>query len=213
MAPASSATEPDTASVPAITAADRERVYSKIEPGAEHDLWMAAVSGSGQPVVYWQGRPTSARRVVWELDHDPLPRGGRMRSLCGVDLCLRLEHLEPHDTDWQRHPFEVALRAALKHAGLSRKEAARRAGVGGVTIMGWTREGHRPWRDQLQAVAEVLDAPELVELLPSQPRSNAASEIMHVALRRAGLTLEQAAAIAGLTSDQAQGWIVGRRNP
>jgi len=46
------------------------------------------------PHVHIGDRQHYVRRLVWERDHGPIPKGMAVRSTCGQDCCVAPEHLE-----------------------------------------------------------------------------------------------------------------------
>jgi hypothetical protein len=46
------------------------------------------------PRCNYRGRRVMVRRVVWETEVAPLPRGARLAPLCGTINCVRPEHYQ-----------------------------------------------------------------------------------------------------------------------
>ena len=58
-----------------------ERFQTKVQRSGKHHLWTGATDVAGVGQMRVNGKLTTARRVVWELKHGPLPPGAR------VDAC------------------------------------------------------------------------------------------------------------------------------
>lgn len=72
----------------------RRRFEAYVDRSGEHHLWIGAVDaarGTGRFKV--DGRVVRAHRIAWELDHGPLPAGGRVSTCPDHPACVRLEHL------------------------------------------------------------------------------------------------------------------------
>ncbi len=62
-----------------------------------------------------------------------------------------------------QHPFTLALRAALERKGLTLAEACDMAGLGVSAPSRWTRGRNGPFRESLDKLVNVLEAPELLD--------------------------------------------------
>jgi transcriptional regulator with XRE-family HTH domain len=67
-------------------------------------------------------------------------------------------------------PFEVALASALARANMTRRAAARGAGLDEGTIGRWGRGERQPFADQLKKLVAVLGAPELFDTIEARQR-------------------------------------------
>jgi hypothetical protein len=50
-----------------------DRLASRVQRVAGHDLWNGKVDKSGIPVTKHESKTTTVRRLVWMLADDPLP--------------------------------------------------------------------------------------------------------------------------------------------
>ena len=80
------------------------------------------------------GRLTTARRVAWELHHDPLLPGARVRGCDAEPRCVRVDHL----TLTHAHRRRLDRGASVDRA--VRLDARARPGVWTLTV---TTEAHR----------------------------------------------------------------------
>lgn len=72
-----------------------QRFWSKVKTEGPCWLWQGALSGSlgyGQ-FRGFDGRPTFAHRVSWQLRHGEIPEGFMVLHRCDVPRCVRPEHL------------------------------------------------------------------------------------------------------------------------
>ena len=191
--------------------AARDRVYALTEERGGHLIWTGAAPGN-VPTVRWRGRAASARRAVWELERGPLARGERMTSCRFERLCVAVDHLSVRrPPPWHADPFIVALDAASGRAGMTRHEAAARAGLQSQRVRSWIRDGMTPFDDELRALARVLGDPSLEDMIPTKPRGTEARALVWEGLRRKRMTLKAACRAAGVTPGQVQTWISGHR--
>lgn len=56
----------------------RRRFEAKVDRTGEHHLWLGASKADGTGMFKLDGRPVSARRVAWELEHGSLPPQARV---------------------------------------------------------------------------------------------------------------------------------------
>jgi hypothetical protein len=55
-------------------------------------LWRRALS-TGVPTMLWHGRQQGVRRLLWEAEHGPIPKGMFASTSCGIERCVRREHI------------------------------------------------------------------------------------------------------------------------
>ena len=70
------------------------RFWRKVQRTESCWNWTGALR-SGVGVLNVGGLNRYAHVLAWELTHSALPRGTRVRHLCGNRRCVRPEHLEP----------------------------------------------------------------------------------------------------------------------
>lgn len=58
-------------------------------------LWPGSLRSAGYAQVKWQGRPTLAHRVAYELLVGPIPDGLELDHTCNVVRCVNPAHMEP----------------------------------------------------------------------------------------------------------------------
>ena len=90
-----------------------------------------------------------------------------MKHLCGVQLCVRLSHLSMYTPAGLDHPFIQQLEAACARAGITVAKAEQRAGLRRGMTRTWVAKRQTPLPRSVQALIDVLDAPELAGELPS----------------------------------------------
>jgi len=69
------------------------RVAAKIDRSGEHHIWTGATDGRGAGVMSVDGHSTTARRVAWELEREPVPDGAKVMACPEEPACVRLDHL------------------------------------------------------------------------------------------------------------------------
>lgn len=63
------------------------------ELGSCH-IWTATRTTRGYAKFQYEPqRPIEAHKVVWELEHGPVPKGYQIHHLCENKLCVRLSHM------------------------------------------------------------------------------------------------------------------------
>lgn len=74
-----------------------ERIQAKITPVTESGcwLWMGAIGTGGYARVFWQGKNSTAHRVVYQLLRGPISKALTLDHLCRVRCCVNPDHLEP----------------------------------------------------------------------------------------------------------------------
>jgi hypothetical protein len=55
--------------------------------------WLGAKQSAGYGQFFFDGRPTGAHRVSWELEHGPIPNGASVLHICDNPPCVRPSHL------------------------------------------------------------------------------------------------------------------------
>lgn len=58
-----------------------------------HQLWLGAMSHGEYRTVKRDNRQFYVRRLVWEDMHGPIPENMTVRASCGVDRCVKADHL------------------------------------------------------------------------------------------------------------------------
>lgn len=78
-----------------LSAADRERFWSKVwpEPMSGCWLWGGAVSANGNGAFRLSGTTRTAHRAAFELYREPVPDGRVVGQSCGCRLCVNPDHL------------------------------------------------------------------------------------------------------------------------
>jgi|GEM_PF-4409325 len=77
----------------ASTTDDAARFREKIRRTRDaHHLWSGAIHPDGHGVFSHRGSPTLAHRFAWEHAHGPLPRGAKLRNVCGARDCVNPDH-------------------------------------------------------------------------------------------------------------------------
>jgi hypothetical protein len=80
------------------------RFEAKVDRSGEHHIWTGARYADGFGLMKANGKPTTARRVAWELTNGPLPPGARVIACPSDPACVRVDHLSLHGAG----PAEVA---------------------------------------------------------------------------------------------------------
>jgi integrase len=70
-----------------------DRFEAKVDRSGEHHLWTGARFADGSGLIKANGKPTTARRVAWELTHGPMPPGARVLGCPADPACVRIDHL------------------------------------------------------------------------------------------------------------------------
>jgi integrase len=70
-----------------------DRFEEKVDRSGEHHIWTGARLADGSGLIKANGKPTTARRVAWELTHGPLPPGARVLGCPADPACVRIDHL------------------------------------------------------------------------------------------------------------------------
>jgi integrase len=70
-----------------------DRFEEKVDRSGEHHIWTGARLADGSGLIKANGKPTTARRVAWELTHGPLPPGARVLGCPADPACVRMDHL------------------------------------------------------------------------------------------------------------------------
>lgn len=74
-----------------------ERLWSKVEKTATCWFWTGARSATGYGLLAFGGRTTKhnrlVHRLVWELQHGPIPDGLQIRHTCHNRHCVNPDHL------------------------------------------------------------------------------------------------------------------------
>ena len=70
-----------------------DRFEAKVNRSGEHHLWTGARFADGPGLIKANGKPTTARRVAWELTHGPMPPGARVLGCPADPACVRIDHL------------------------------------------------------------------------------------------------------------------------
>lgn len=85
------------------------RVFSRQTPGwleaikartveeGECALW-TGFADNGAPQVFIDGKYQMVRRVLWEAERGPIPKGMHPRCNCGEVRCINLEHIRLRST-------------------------------------------------------------------------------------------------------------------
>jgi hypothetical protein len=65
------------------------RIFGRTRRDGSCRIWQGAVNGAGRPRIVVDGREADPRRYVYaDVYGTALPKGARLRSLCGRDLCV-----------------------------------------------------------------------------------------------------------------------------
>lgn len=79
----------------ALTATERARFFSHVEPVPEAGCWLWAASwhpgGYGQ--MNLRGRPELCHRLSWEMHKGPIPSGLLVCHRCDTPACVNPDHL------------------------------------------------------------------------------------------------------------------------
>jgi transcriptional regulator with XRE-family HTH domain len=67
-------------------------------------------------------------------------------------------------------PAAAAYQAALQRTGRSQRDVLQAAGLAQKTVWNWLTGENVPYRENVKALADELNAPELLTLLPSRPK-------------------------------------------
>lgn len=72
-----------------------ERIVGNCIEDGDCLLWQGAMSDGRMPVVWFEGKAQSVRRVLWRAQGRPLnPRGSIAPTVCKNDRCICPEHAE-----------------------------------------------------------------------------------------------------------------------
>ncbi len=69
------------------------RFEAKVGRSGEHHLWTGARHSDGSGLMKANGKPTTARRIAWELENGALSSGARVAACPADPACVRMEHL------------------------------------------------------------------------------------------------------------------------
>jgi hypothetical protein len=132
-----------------------DRFEAKVDRSGEHHLWTGARYADGSGLIKANGKPTTVRRVAWELAHGPLPTGARVVGCPGDPACVRVDHLSLQGGEAPATPPRARERAA-RGSGTKRQV---RPGVWKLTVTagrwadGSPRRVHRTVRAATDAEA------------------------------------------------------------
>ena len=78
----------------------RERLVPMHRPDLPHGgaltpgcwAWVGPVDGNGVPMAYNQGRQWAVPRLLYTIQHGPLPERMQLRNLCGMHRCCKPDH-------------------------------------------------------------------------------------------------------------------------
>lgn len=74
----------------------RERFWTLVDKGPGCWRWMGPLATNGYGRIPWNGRPTPAHRIAWELTRGkPFPVGLVADHLCRNHACVNPDHIEP----------------------------------------------------------------------------------------------------------------------
>jgi hypothetical protein len=93
------------------------RCEAKVDRSGDHHLWTGARYADGSGLIKANGKPETARRVAWELEHGPLAPGSRVQRCPDHPACVRVDHLSLQGG------------AATKDRGPARRRAPRGSGT------------------------------------------------------------------------------------
>lgn len=79
----------------ALTAAERERFWSKVDRTGPCWLWIAGCFNNGYAAFAVESMNRLAHIVSWEIAHGPVEPGLQLDHLCRVRHCVNPAHLEP----------------------------------------------------------------------------------------------------------------------
>lgn len=109
--------------------------------------WQGALDGVGRPCYEWDGKKSTAYRLVYQLFHNiKLPKGIVVRHKCDNKVCCNPHHLEEgtHQQNMndmkerERHGISHymvrAIKNLLKDKTLTHSEIAMRLGVSNHTV-------------------------------------------------------------------------------
>jgi hypothetical protein len=71
----------------------RRRIASRTKKGRGCWLWTGALSSVGYGHLSVNGKVQDAHRVLWMIEHGPIPEGGVIAHRCDNRACVRLDHL------------------------------------------------------------------------------------------------------------------------
>jgi integrase len=89
-----------------------DRFEAKVDRSGEHHLWTGARYADGSGLIKANGKPTTVRRVAWELARGPLPTGARVAGCPGDPACVRVDHLSLQGGEAPATPPRARKRAA-----------------------------------------------------------------------------------------------------
>ena len=72
----------------------KTRFEAKVDRSGTCHLWTGAKTASGVGQARVDGKLRTAAQLGWQLEHGPVPGGGRVRSCKQNKLCVRTDHLE-----------------------------------------------------------------------------------------------------------------------
>ena len=132
-----------------------DRFEAKVDRSGEHHLWTGARFADGSGLIKANGKPTTARRVAWELTHGPMPPGARVLGCPADPACVRIDHLslKGGESPAERQPARMR---APRGSGTKRQV---RPGVWKLTVTagrwgdGSPRRVHRTARATTEAEA------------------------------------------------------------
>ena len=63
-----------------------------VETSDGHLLWTGGLA-NGRPAARYEGKVVYVRRLVWEMEHGPIPEGAVLVATCRERLCVAPSHL------------------------------------------------------------------------------------------------------------------------